>query len=98
MTRSRDSKALRTKLCLAAAAVTLAAAGWLTLGARSAETAPAPRPDYYETAVSGPAGGYELDLGTGFAAVYATRKPDGSVSVDCTDSETAAAMVYGATR
>jgi hypothetical protein len=96
MTRSRGSKTLRMRIGLAATATTLAAIGWLALGARPADTAPAPRPDYYETAVRGPAGGYEIDLGTGFAAVYATRRPDGGVSVDCTDSETAAAIVYGA--
>ena len=97
MTRSRDRKALKIRASLAMAALMLGAAGWLALGARTAETAPAPRSDMYETAVRGPAGGYELDLaGNGLAAVYATRKPDGGVSVDCTDPETAAAMVYGA--
>jgi len=97
MTQRRDRKALRTKAWLATAALTVAAVGWLALGARTAETAPAPRPDLYETAVRGPAGGYELDLrGSGYAAVYATRKADGGVSVDCSDPETAAAMVYGA--
>lgn len=97
MERSRDRRTLGMSARLIVAAVTLAVGGWLALGAHTAETAPAPAPETYEAAVPGPAGGYELDLaGNGMAAVYATRKPDGGVSVDCTDSETAAAMVYGA--
>jgi hypothetical protein len=96
MTKSRRSKALRKKVGFAVAAVTLAVAVWIAFGARPAQTAPAQRPEVYETAVGGTAGGYELELGAGFAVVYATRKPDGGVSVDCTDQESAAAIVYGA--
>jgi hypothetical protein len=71
-------------------------AGWMALDATTAETAPAPRLHVSETPVSGPAGGIvaELDVG-GYAAVFATRTPDGGVSIECTDPETAAAMVYG---
>jgi hypothetical protein len=96
MTRARVRNAKRMTAWGAVTVLTATAIGWLVLGAERAETAPAPRPDVYEAAVRGPAGGFEADLrGVGHAAVYATRAPDGRVSVECADHETATAMVAG---
>jgi len=84
---------------LAAVAVAAAAGAWTLLDAKPAETAPASRPEARVTASPGVAGGIQVDLqGLAQATLYATRAPDGRVSVECSDPETAAAMVFGAHR
>jgi hypothetical protein len=43
------------------------------------------------------AGGIQVDVRDfAQATLFATRTPDGGVSVECADPETAAAMVFGA--
>jgi hypothetical protein len=99
MTRSRDREAVRISAWLVAAAVVAAAGGWMVLDATTAETAATPRPDARITASPGVAGGLQADVRDfAQATLFATRTPDGGVSVECADPETAAAMVFGAQR
>ena len=85
-----------TTAWIVAAGCAAAAVAWVGFGAEIAETAPAPRPDVYEVSVRGPAGGFEADVsGVTQAVVFATRAPDGKVIVDCSDHETATAIVAG---
>jgi len=96
MTFSRQRKALRMSAWVATA-VAVAAGGWMVLGANTAETAPALRLEPWLTASPGVAGGIQADVrGVAQATLYATRAPDGSVTVECSDPETAAAMVLEA--
>jgi len=96
MTFARQRKALKMSAWLATV-VAIAAAGWMVLGADTAETAPALRPEPVLSAAPGVAGGIQADVrGVAQATLYATRAPDGSVSVECSDPETAAAMVLEA--
>jgi hypothetical protein len=71
-------------------AVTIGALG----NAARVETAPAPRAEITEIAVVGHAGGFEANIG-GIVegVVVATREPDGTLNVECTDHETAAAIM-----
>ena len=97
MTRSRERKAARISAWWVAAAVVVAAGGWMVLGATTAETAATPRSDARTTASRGVAGGIQVDVRDfAQATLFATRTPDGGVSVECADPETAAAMVFGA--
>jgi hypothetical protein len=97
MTRFGERKTGKMSAWLAVAAFAAVAVGGMALAARTAETAPAPRPQARVTASPGLAGGIQADVrGLAEATLYATRTPDGRVSVECADAETAAAMVYGA--
>jgi hypothetical protein len=97
MTRSRKRAALRISAWMVAAAVVVAAGGWVALGAKTAETAATPRSEPRVAASLGVAGGVEIDVRDfAQATLFATRTPDGGVSVECADPETAAAMVFGA--
>lgn len=96
MTFVRQRKALRRSAWLATV-VAVAATGWMVFGADTAETAPALRPEPVLSAAPGVAGGIQADVrGFAKATLYATRAPDGSVSVECSDPATAAAMVLDA--
>lgn len=97
MTLSRERKAVRISAWLVTVAVVAAAGGWMVIGATTAETAATPRPDARITASPGVAGGIQADVRDfAQATLFATRTPDGGVSVECSDPETAAAMVFGA--
>lgn len=90
--RARATK--RSATAWAMAVVLGAIAIGVIFSATRVETAPTTRGVVAESAVAGPAGGVEAHV-TGIVegVLVATREPDGTLNVECTDHETAAAIL-----
>jgi len=96
MNRASKVRGRGSRLVRATLVVGLLLVGWGVFTGERSESAPARRSEVVEELVSGPAGGVAAALPSDVAAVaYATRRPDGGLTVGCTDSQTAAGLVAG---